>query len=324
MFHYPATTPYFVGPFDPYAYHHQPYYPAGPSRFSQAQRQRELYHEQRRRALALEAQRRERQSLAYEQQLKEQDWARRMGYSPFWGSRRKEHDVNHEDEHEHDSQETEPEQEQEQEESSLRQAHVPKASISKASTSSTRSGVSIPITESTSYGQAEQEAAATLQKHFRARLYRRQALASLKTIADTFTQRSTVKLPTTLHTADNGKLAYDSHNAPFHAYEDALVKMLTQLDEVSTKGDDKIKMARKALVRKIEKELSRLDQIKELSLTQLSSSTGSSEPEDSGVKDADSDGEEPGEEDEEEWHGIPSDTEFEGESESAGDIEPLV
>ncbi|SCZ99207.1 BZ3500_MvSof-1268-A1-R1_Chr3-1g05877 [Microbotryum saponariae] len=332
MFHYPTAPSVFVDPYDPYAPHHQPFYAAGPSRLSQAQRQRELYHEQRRRALAMEAQRRERQRLAYEQHLREQEWARRMNYSSFWDPRQKDHYVHHDDdgderEDEYDSaeeSESEPEPEPEQAQGfSTRQAHISQeVSSSKRPISPKRCGISIPIPEPASYGPTEEDAATTLQKHFRARLYRRQALAALKALADTYAQRSKVEIPTKLH-AYNGKLAYDSHNAPFHAYEDALVKLLTQLDEISTKGDDKIKAARKALVRKIEKELNRLDQIKETSLAQVALLAPSLEAEDSGDQDAGSEGEQiAGAEDEEEWHGIPSDTE--SEAESTGDIEPLV
>ncbi|KDE02550.1 hypothetical protein MVLG_06912 [Microbotryum lychnidis-dioicae p1A1 Lamole] len=273
---------------------------------TQAQRQRELYHEQRRRAFAMEAQRRERQRLAYEQQLREQEWARRMSYSPSWDPRQRDHYVHHDDdgderEDEYDSaEESESEQEPEPEQVWHLNPHHRACNV----WSNQRR---------CRHDLAETLPSSTLPSP---------GLGCAGGPCRHFAQRSKVEIATKLH-ACNGKLAYDSHNAAFHAYEDALVKLLTQLDEISTKGDDKIKAASKALVRKIEKELNRLDQIKEASLAQVALSTPSSEAEDSGNQDAGSEGEQiAGAEEEEEWHGIPSDTE--SEAESTGDIEPLV
>ncbi|KAM0749349.1 hypothetical protein T439DRAFT_327065 [Meredithblackwellia eburnea MCA 4105] len=58
------------------------------------------------------------------------------------------------------------------------------------------------------------------------------------------------------------KLAFTSGNAPFHAHEDALVKLLTKLDGVESNGDEVVRGERKKLVREVEKELEMLDGIK--------------------------------------------------------------
>ena len=59
------------------------------------------------------------------------------------------------------------------------------------------------------------------------------------------------------------RLAYSRTNAPFRGYEDALLRLLTKVDEVQSGGDREVKKARKVLVGQVEAELARLDAHKE-------------------------------------------------------------
>lgn len=61
---------------------------------------------------------------------------------------------------------------------------------------------------------------------------------------------------------ESPKLAFNSVNAPVHAYEDGLMKLLIKLDGVESGGDARIRDERKRLVRSVEAELSRLDEWK--------------------------------------------------------------
>lgn len=63
-------------------------------------------------------------------------------------------------------------------------------------------------------------------------------------------------------TASAPVLAYTPVNRPLQAYEEALTRLLTQLDEISSQGSDKVKKERKALATDVQKELDRLDGIK--------------------------------------------------------------
>ncbi|KAK4046770.1 hypothetical protein OIO90_006436 [Microbotryomycetes sp. JL221] len=134
---------------------------------------------------------------------------------------------------------------------------------------------------------AESDNAATvLQRHYRTHLHRRQALSSLAALAASLdAQREAFKMPEQLtfqpsppaSRVSNGddedqsatmprstpKLAFSSHNAPFLAYEDALVGLLSKIDAVSTGGDRTVKKTRKDLVKKINSELDMLDSARE-------------------------------------------------------------
>ncbi|KAM0787792.1 hypothetical protein ACM66B_003846 [Microbotryomycetes sp. NB124-2] len=136
---------------------------------------------------------------------------------------------------------------------------------------------------------ADSENAATvLQRHYRTHLHRRQALMTLATLSSSLdTQRDAFKLPTELTfqpspppsrastPAGNDddddpapahvtpKLAFSSNNAPFLAYEDFLVGLLSKVDAVSTGGDKSVKKARKELVKRIIDELEVLDAARE-------------------------------------------------------------
>lgn len=130
----------------------------------------------------------------------------------------------------------------------------------------------------------EFEAAATLQRHFRSHLARRQNLATLTSLATSLYEHqtsfvappslafapsppsSTVDLlstdTTAPSTASEPKLAYSSINAPLLAYEDFLVSLLSKIDGVATNQDKIVRRARKELVKRVERELDQLDEIK--------------------------------------------------------------
>ncbi|KAL5498185.1 hypothetical protein ACEPAH_2315 [Sanghuangporus vaninii] len=55
------------------------------------------------------------------------------------------------------------------------------------------------------------------------------------------------------------KLTYTKTNAPVHAHEDALVKLLQTLDAIESHGDSTVRERRRDLVREVEKELERID-----------------------------------------------------------------
>ncbi|ORY92728.1 hypothetical protein BCR35DRAFT_298233 [Leucosporidium creatinivorum] len=121
-----------------------------------------------------------------------------------------------------------------------------------------------------------------LHQHYRTHLHRRQALSTLSSLGDSLSaQQAAFTLPSTLtfqpsppsstteyHSTTSPatstpKLAFQSSNAPFLAYEDFLVSLLSKIDAVSSDGDRSVKQARKALVKKVEGELKRLDEERE-------------------------------------------------------------
>jgi len=59
--------------------------------------------------------------------------------------------------------------------------------------------------------------------------------------------------------SDSPVLQYSARNLPFRKYEESLTQLLTSLDEISSKGSERVKSERKNLVLEIENELSRLD-----------------------------------------------------------------
>ena len=128
----------------------------------------------------------------------------------------------------------------------------------------------------------EEDAASTLQRHYRTHLHRRQALSTLSSLADSLkSQQASFILPETLtfqpspasstnDAADNEKipaptprLAFSPSNAPLLAYEDFLVRLLSKIDAVSSGGDRTIKRARKELVKAVNDELSQLDEARD-------------------------------------------------------------
>jgi hypothetical protein len=57
----------------------------------------------------------------------------------------------------------------------------------------------------------------------------------------------------------SGKLAYTSTNYSLHAYMESLLKLLMQLDGVESWGDANVRKRRRAVVKEIEGEVSRVD-----------------------------------------------------------------
>ncbi|TDL26901.1 hypothetical protein BD410DRAFT_782991 [Rickenella mellea] len=141
-------------------------------------------------------------------------------------------------------------------------------------TQSTRIPVSEPTPSSTKptippTPEAE-AAAAKIQEAFRAFAGRRHALSSLSDIHSQFEAlRASFAFPTTLDFITPSAseavpaLAYSHTNAPVHAYEDSLLKLLQALDAVESRGDGIIREARRNMVKEIEKELAGLDERKE-------------------------------------------------------------
>ena len=70
-------------------------------------------------------------------------------------------------------------------------------------------------------------------------------------------------------------LAFTRTNAPLLAYEDALLCLLSQIDSVESHGDAEVRRARKALVRRVEGELKRLDGVREAEWERQSGASGS-------------------------------------------------
>ena len=129
----------------------------------------------------------------------------------------------------------------------------------------------------------------TLEQNYEAHLLRRQKLASLNALTDSFkTHQAVFVLPTSLvfqspSTAStssldetNHRLAFSKINGPFLAYEDFLVGLLSQADAVESGGDSKVKESRRALVLLVEAELKKLDAAKEKSWHEQNIATGSS------------------------------------------------
>lgn len=55
------------------------------------------------------------------------------------------------------------------------------------------------------------------------------------------------------------KLEYNSTNAPVHAYEEGLTRLLTELDGVESGGDIQVRTTRKTLVKRVEGEAQRVE-----------------------------------------------------------------
>ncbi|GAA6002343.1 hypothetical protein JCM10207_001073 [Rhodosporidiobolus poonsookiae] len=120
-----------------------------------------------------------------------------------------------------------------------------------------------------------EDAATVLQRHFRRHAARRAALSTLSSLTTSFEVRqSAFSAPSsftfqsaTPTTAQSGSatppLAFGKPNAPFLGYEDFLVGLLSKIDAVESGGDRVVKQARKALVKRVEVELARLDGLKE-------------------------------------------------------------
>ncbi|POY74813.1 hypothetical protein BMF94_2086 [Rhodotorula taiwanensis] len=125
-------------------------------------------------------------------------------------------------------------------------------------------------------GPELEDAAKVLQRRFRRHAARRSALEQLSALAkDLVTRRREFEAPAELHfqsspaasdltlTPSSAPLAYDKSNKSFLGYEDFLVSLLSKIDAVESNGDKVVQRARKGLVAQVEKELSRLDELKQ-------------------------------------------------------------
>ncbi|KAL5520317.1 hypothetical protein ACEPAG_9531 [Sanghuangporus baumii] len=111
----------------------------------------------------------------------------------------------------------------------------------------------------------EQHTAATkIQSAFRIH----HALASIKSARDRFDSLlASFSFPESLEFdlnvvpqgEERPKLTYSKINAPVHAHEDTLVKLLQTLDAIESHGDSTVRERRRDLVREVEKELERID-----------------------------------------------------------------
>ncbi|GAA5824113.1 hypothetical protein JCM11251_001527 [Rhodosporidiobolus azoricus] len=111
------------------------------------------------------------------------------------------------------------------------------------------------------------------------------SLATLSTLTSSFdARRAAFSTPTTLtfqpspspdHRSSSPPLACTSSNASLLAYEDFLVSLLSDIDAVESYGDSSIRQTRKALVKRVEAELKRLDELKEREWERQSSTSGS-------------------------------------------------
>ncbi|GAA5897093.1 hypothetical protein JCM8208_006168 [Rhodotorula glutinis] len=113
-----------------------------------------------------------------------------------------------------------------------------------------------------------------LQKRFERDAARQAALDTLNRLSNEFDSRlSSFASPSTLtfqsppststSTTMTPPLAYGKPNAAFLGHEDFLVSLLSKVDAVSSGGDKVIKQARRDLVKRVEVELAKLDQLKE-------------------------------------------------------------
>ncbi|GAA5932985.1 hypothetical protein JCM1841_003861 [Sporobolomyces salmonicolor] len=131
-----------------------------------------------------------------------------------------------------------------------------------------------PSTPIESRSTSSDEAASALQRHFRRHLARRKAITKLTSLVTSFESRQSASSRPPSFTFQSSPspssspsptppLAFGAPNASFLAYEDFLVNLLSKVDAVESGGDRAIKGARKELVRKVEKELARLDAMKD-------------------------------------------------------------
>ncbi|GAA5981826.1 hypothetical protein JCM5350_005739 [Sporobolomyces pararoseus] len=120
---------------------------------------------------------------------------------------------------------------------------------------------------------SDDEAATTVQRQFRRHLARRNALSKISSLASDFADRQrSFEKPTTFvfqstpsSSSDSSApaLAFGSANSNFLSYEDFLVNLLSKIDAVESGGDRQVKKERKALVRKVDRELARLDSMRQ-------------------------------------------------------------
>ncbi|BGP16017.1 hypothetical protein JCM10213_005432 [Rhodosporidiobolus nylandii] len=125
-----------------------------------------------------------------------------------------------------------------------------------------------------------------------------EALSTLSALRSSFTgKRDAFTAPTALAfqpspsplpdaRSPSPPLAFTSSNAPLLEFEDFLVTLLSKIDTVESHGDAPIRGERKALVREVEAELKRLDELKDSEWERQSGESGSSAAESETEEDA--------------------------------------
>lgn len=106
-------------------------------------------------------------------------------------------------------------------------------------------------------------------------------------------QPAPVSIPSSTSRSPTPPLAFESNNTPFLGYEDFLVSLLSRIDAVESHGIGEVKMARKNLVKEVEQELARLDDLKDQAWERLSassSSTASGSSQEEGTSDSEASG----------------------------------
>ena len=87
-------------------------------------------------------------------------------------------------------------------------------------------------------------------------------LSLIKTYLYTFLNRLIFDTTSKSATVETPVLAYTTQNRPLQAYEEALTRILTQLDAIPSQGSERIKVARKEIARDVQAELDALDREK--------------------------------------------------------------
>ncbi|GJJ09335.1 hypothetical protein Clacol_003557 [Clathrus columnatus] len=106
------------------------------------------------------------------------------------------------------------------------------------------------------------QAARKIQSFLRANLPRYKSLKTISSVAGEFEEVvDDFKFPSVLDFADSdvAKLLYTSKNAPVHLHEHTLLNFLSRLDSIDSRGDERVRVERKNLVKRIERELEKLD-----------------------------------------------------------------
>lgn len=115
-----------------------------------------------------------------------------------------------------------------------------------------------------------EDAVAIVHKFAKQAVLIRQRLRALGKVRTAFeVQRGHFTLPASLDFDDPKSqereqpiLAYTPNNRPLQAYEESLLRLLTDLDDVPSSGLEKVKSTRKALAKDIQTELNRVDSYK--------------------------------------------------------------
>ncbi|KAI5476072.1 hypothetical protein MNV49_000453 [Pseudohyphozyma bogoriensis] len=284
---YPTSSPFGFAPSrspfdDVYSYgepdfssyyspsHHQQQRQAIAQRQALARKQQAMQQQRRRQEEA--ARRQHLEEAAYRRQLAQEEMYRRRNPLFGWGNpaRYQSEDEEASDEGEGDGEEIEEQQPQptpqrvHKSPSTAPPSPTPISSTSSSSTPPATSPAPHPTEEATSAPIEDDSDSVdtTFQSQVEAHNRRQEALSTLKSFTSHLDSLlSSYIPPATLSFQPNhtAKLAFSPTNAPFLALEDALISLLTKIDGVQSEGDVVVRKARKELVKRVEKELGRLD-----------------------------------------------------------------